>query len=258
MKHISHLKQTFLYLAGYFLMADVFNTSGTLVNILQNEAIQFDSVTFSGLIALVYGLEFLGLLINQWVQQRYKISPKWMFFIAACGIEFTNLWGEFTDSHNPLRSLVFFGLVANGRIGFVGIWTDVIGYKHVWEFWFYQACIGFLASGWFSYGQTMMAEVSPAPKMYIFFSLYNTLGKTAAFIGPFITGAIINDAGGKDNRGFWFTFLTGLVALVLIAMVNPGKAKRDNARYLELERDELYASYGTQHPTSHTPHMDDV
>jgi MFS-type transporter involved in bile tolerance (Atg22 family) len=90
-----------------------------------------------------------------------------------------------------------------------------------------------------------MAEVSPAPKMYVFFALYNTLGKTAAFVGPFITGAIINDAGGKTNTGFWFTFLTGLVALVLLAMVDTDKAKRDNALYLERERGELYASYGS-------------
>lgn len=91
----------------------------------------------------------------------------------------------------------------------------------------------------------MMAEVSPAPKMYIFFALYNTLGKTAAFIGPFITSAIINDANGNTNVGFWFTFITGLVALVLIAMVDTDKAKQDNAKFLEEERERLYASYGS-------------
>lgn len=91
----------------------------------------------------------------------------------------------------------------------------------------------------------MMAEVSPAPKMYIFFALFNTLGKTAAFIGPFITSAIIDDAHGNTNTGFWFTFITGIVGLVLVLMVDTGKAKRDNALYLEKEREELYASHGT-------------
>lgn len=129
--------------------------------------------------------------------------------------------------------------------GIIGIYTNVIGYHHVWEFWFYQTCIGVLTSGWFSYGQTMMAEVSPAPKMYIFFALYNTLGKTAAFVGPFITSAIINDAHGNTNQAFWFTLATGLVGLVLIAMVDTDKAKLDNAKYLESERAELYASHGS-------------
>lgn len=78
---------------------------------------------------------------------------------------------------------------------------------------------------------------------YIFFALYNTLGKTAAFIGPFITSAIIDDANGNTNEGFWFTFITGLIALVLIALVDTDKAKQDNAKYLEHERERLYASY---------------
>jgi MFS-type transporter involved in bile tolerance (Atg22 family) len=103
-----------------------------------------------------------------------------------------------------------------------------------------------------------MAEVSPAPKMYVFFALYNTLGKTAAFIGPFITGAIINDADGKTNTGFWFTFITGLVALVLLAMVDTDKAKRDNAMYLEKEREELYASYGSNNYLNTVPGTEGV
>jgi len=77
-RNLPQLKQTFLWLAGYFLIADVYNTSGTIVNILQNEAISFDSITFCGLFALVYGLEFICIMFNNWIQQRYKIRPKWM------------------------------------------------------------------------------------------------------------------------------------------------------------------------------------
>lgn len=219
-RNAARLKQTFLYLAGYFLIADTYNTSGTIVNILQNDAISFNVTTFCGLFALVYGLEFICIMFNQYIQKRFSIKPKWMLFAAACGVVFTNLWG------------------------IIGIWTDKVGYHHVWEFWFYQSIVGVFTSGWFSYGQTMMAEVSPAPKMYIFFALYNTIGKTAAFVGPFITSAIIDDANGNTNTGFWFTFITGIVALVLIALVDTDKAKRDNAAYLERERDDYYASYG--------------
>lgn len=104
----------------------------------------------------------------------------------------------------------------------------------------------------------MMAEVSPAPKMYVFFALYNTLGKTAAFVGPFITGAIINDANGNTNQGFWFTFITGLVALILLAMVDTDKAKRDNAAYLEAERKDLYASYGSGSHVQTSVHVEGV
>jgi MFS-type transporter involved in bile tolerance (Atg22 family) len=56
-KNVARLKQTFLYLASYFLISDVYNTSGTIVNILQNDAISFDAVTYCGLFTVVYGLE---------------------------------------------------------------------------------------------------------------------------------------------------------------------------------------------------------
>lgn len=107
-RNVAQLKQTFLFLAGYFLIADVYNTSGTIVNILQNEAISFDSITFCGLFALVYGLEFVCIMANQWIQQRFSIRPKWMFFAAAVGIVFTNLWGKHPQTHciHPFRPLL--------------------------------------------------------------------------------------------------------------------------------------------------------
>lgn len=218
-RNVTKLKQTFLYLIAYFLIIDAYNTSGTIVNILQNEAIDFDSVTFCWLFTLVYGTSFPAVYLNQWVQRRFRIRAKWMYFFAATAVVLTNLWGV------------------------IGAYTDVIGYHHVWEFWFYQAFLGVFTAGMYSYSQVLMAEVAPAPKMYIFFALYNTLGKTAAFIGPFISAAIIDDADGNSNMGFWFTFVTGCVALVILACVDTDKAKRDNAEYLEREYKELYASH---------------
>ena len=151
-KALPQLKQTFLYLIAYFLLADVYNTSGAVVNILQNNAIEFDATEFSGLFLVVYGTEFIGIMAANMIQQRWKIRAKTMLMFAWVCIVFTTLWG------------------------FAGVWTNNIGYHNVWEFWWFQAWLGLLTGGWFSYGQTIMAEVSPAPKMYLFMSLYNTVG----------------------------------------------------------------------------------
>lgn len=43
---------------------------------------------------------------------------------------------------------------------------------------------------------------------------------------------------------FYFTFALSLVGLVLLFMVNVDKAKQDNAKFLEREREDLYKSYG--------------
>lgn len=46
----------------------------------------------------------------------------------------------------------------------------------VWEFYFFQGFIGVMTAGWNTYSNTMISEVVPAPKMYLFFSLFFIVG----------------------------------------------------------------------------------
>ncbi|KAK4496462.1 hypothetical protein PRZ48_012442 [Zasmidium cellare] len=222
-RNVVKLRQTFLYIAAYFLITDSNTTSGNIIQILQNNAISFDTVTYTGLYAIVYGASGAGLALQMWIQRTWKISPRTMFLANAFFALLYTLWGC------------------------IGNYTKVIGYHNVWEFYLFQAYNGFFTGGAFSYANTVMAEVSPAPKMYIFFCLFNTVGKTSTFIGPFISGAIVDAANGDTNEAFWFTFGTGLIGLILLWCVNVPKAKEDNARYLLREREDLYASYGATH-----------
>ena len=77
---------------------------------------------------------------------------------------------------------------------------------------------------------TMITEVAPAPKMYLFMSLFNMMGKTSAFIGPFISSAIIDRAGGKTNMSYWFLLAMGVLGFIVLCFVDPDKAKVDNAK----------------------------
>jgi hypothetical protein len=73
----------------------------------------------------------------------------------------------------------------------------------------------------------MIAEVSPLPQMYaprnaacalgyvadraagnrfLFFALFSVVGKTSAFVGPFVSSAIIDAADGNANMPFAFLF----------------------------------------------------
>ena len=71
----------------------------------------------------------------------------------------------------------------------------------------------FQTAAWGAYATSMISEVVPAPKVYMFFALFNTVGKTSGFIGPFISSAIIKRAGGNTNASFWFLFAMGSVSL---------------------------------------------
>jgi MFS-type transporter involved in bile tolerance (Atg22 family) len=48
----------------------------------------------------------------------------------------------------------------------------------------------------------MIADVVPAGKAFLFFSLFGIMGKTSAFVGPFITSAIVDRMGGNANGKF--------------------------------------------------------
>ena len=99
----------------------------------------------------------------------------------------------------------------------------------VWEFWL-AAAYNFATGCWGSYSVTMISEVVPAPKAYMFFALFNTVGKTSAFIGPLISSAIVDRAGGNTNYSFWFLFFMGLTGVTILYFVNTDKAKLDIAR----------------------------
>ena len=85
-------------------------------------------------------------------------------------------------------------------------------------------------AAWSSYQVAFLSELIPAPKAYLFFALFNTVGQSSSFIGPFVSSAIITKANGNANVAFWFTFALGATGFVMLFFVNPQKAKLDNVR----------------------------
>lgn len=75
----------------------------------------------------------------------------------------------------------------------------------------------------------MISEVVPAPKAMMFFALFNCVGKTSGFIGPFITSAIIKADGGRNNSAYWFLFATGIIGVTILWFVDTDQAKIDSA-----------------------------
>jgi MFS-type transporter involved in bile tolerance (Atg22 family) len=105
--------------------------------------------------------------------------------------------------------LVMLGIVGLDGWGMIGIWTQVssmtdhhkfglttmiqkFGFHHEWEFWVYQVYYGLFVCPWYSYSQTMISEVTPRGKEFLFFSLFSIMGKTSAFVGPIVSSAIID------------------------------------------------------------------
>ena len=110
----------------------------------------------------------------------------------------------------------------------------------------------------------MITEVSPAPKIYMFYALFQTVGVRICLmnldssadqrspenvrirgfttliacleliacrqIGPFIGSAIIADSHGNNNSVFYLLLPMMIIGYALLWMVDPDKAKIDNAK----------------------------
>lgn len=213
-KQIWELKQTLLYLVGYFLLGDSLNTTVTVVATLQNTVVQYNTLV----LAYLYIVGIFAQLVGIWgfwaIQKRFKLSTKVMFDAVMVGIILLDAWGM------------------------IGVWTQRFGYHNVWEFWLYQVVYGLFVCPWYSYSQIMISEVTPRGKEFLFFSLFSIMGKTSAFIGPIVSSAII-DASPSHNNNLPFYFLLGLTLFsfgLLAFFVDLKKSRKEQAAFLAREQ----------------------
>jgi MFS-type transporter involved in bile tolerance (Atg22 family) len=227
LRQVWQLKQSLIYLIGYFLLGDSLNTTVTVIATLQNSIVAYDTLTLTYLLIVGITAQAVGIYSFWWVQQRYRLSTKTMFNVVALCIIILDAWGM------------------------IGIWTQRFGFHHVWEVWFYQTFYGLFVCPWYSYSQIMISEVTPRGREFLFFSLFSIIGKTSSFIGPLVSSAII-DATPSGNNSTPFYFLTALSAVsfcICVFGVDLEKSRREQEAFLEKE-ESLKASMGSSDSAS--------
>jgi len=215
-KEIRKLKQTLLYFASFFIIWDAVNTYVLLTGILQNEVISYDVTTYNYLTIVTYVSEGFGIWFFWYLQQRLHWPTKNLLYIMCFVLIGFNIWGV------------------------VGIWTNKIGFHHEWEFWLFNALCGVGSASWYQLGYTMIGDVVPVTKTFLFFSLFGISGKASGFVGPFAVAAMIDDAGGNTNVGFAFVLGSALLGLALLYFVDVEKSKVECKKYIEDEARDLY------------------
>ncbi|KAJ0417092.1 autophagy-related protein 22-like protein [Aspergillus carlsbadensis] len=216
MRQIWKLKQSLLYLVGYFLLGDSLNTTVTVIATLQNSIVAYNTLQLTYLLIVGIAAQAIGIYTFMTLQTRLHLSPKTMFNAIALSIVLLDAWGM------------------------VGIWTQSFGFHHTWEIWAYQAFYGLFVCPWYSYSQILISEVTPRGHEFLFFSLFSIIGKTSSFIGPLVSSAII-DASESGNASLPFYFLAALSLLsagVLWVWLDLEGSKREQEVFLEEERRE--------------------
>ncbi|KAI1102527.1 autophagy-related protein 22-like protein [Jackrogersella minutella] len=187
---IWHLKQSLIYLIGYFLLGDSLNTTVTVIATLQNEVVSYDTLTLVYVYIVGIVAQAVGIGAYWLIQRHFKLSAKTMFNAVMVGIVLLDGWGM------------------------IGNWTDKFGFKNVWEIWVYQTFYGLFVCPWYSYSQILISSVTPRGHEYLFFSLFSIIGKASSFIGPLVSSAIIDASPNHSNNSapFYFLFALTLVS----------------------------------------------
>ncbi|KAF8525933.1 vacuole effluxer Atg22 like-domain-containing protein [Hysterangium stoloniferum] len=183
------LKQTFLYLCFYFIMGDCLNTSVLL---------------------LTGRSTVIGTLQNRrreysehFPTGKYSGVAKCQCSIFWMMLGFNVLW---------IILLQVWGLIGvNQSIRF--------GFKNVWEIW--QVRDNDASA--FVTKQILKVQIL---QHYMDF-WFVRVGKTSAFIGPFVSSAIIQDAHGNNNTPFIFLLAMGLLSCVLLYFVDVDKSRKE-------------------------------
>ncbi|TFY70105.1 hypothetical protein EVJ58_g43 [Rhodofomes roseus] len=209
LKQWRKLPHTFMYLFAFFLLSDGMNTTSTLVIICQNDQVQF-SFLQSTYLSLAQGFAAtVSILGFWWIQKYWKISTKKMFAVTNVFTVLIPLWGM------------------------IGLWTTKFGFRQTWEFWAYNVVFGLFQGPYYSYAQTMMAELAPPGFDNMFFGLFGLSNRASSLIGPNVIQAIINET--QNNwKGFPFLFaLCSAACLVIWFGVDVEKGRRDAVAWAE-------------------------
>ncbi|MBW0518875.1 hypothetical protein O181_058590, partial [Austropuccinia psidii MF-1] len=167
-KQAKKLRNTFAYLVAFFLLADGLNTTGTLISIIQSNAVQFSFLqnTYFGIAQATTSI--ISTAGFWYIQKAWKVKTKNMFIVTNLVTVLIPFWGM------------------------MGIWTKVIGFHNKWEFWAYNVIFGLFQAPYYAYSQTIMAELSPPGQENMFFGLFGFSNRAASIIGPNVIQSIID------------------------------------------------------------------
>ena len=219
------LKQSLIFLVGYFLLGDALNTTVTLVATLQNEIVNFNTLQLTYLLMANIAAQAVGISAFWFIQKHYNLRPKTMFCVIMMAVILLDAWGM------------------------VGNWTTKFGgFQTVPEVWAYQVFYGLFVCPWYSYAQIMISSVTPRGYEFLFFSVFSVIGKASSLTGPLISSAIIDATPGgraKTNRTpFYFLFALSLVsALGLFLFLDLDKSAKEQSDFLEEKAARVYGVY---------------
>ncbi|KAF9361806.1 Autophagy protein 22 [Mortierella sp. AD094] len=206
LRQASSLKETFKYLIAWFILSDGSSTIISLAIFMGKKKFLLDNTQLMIGAILVPFSALIGTYTWLFIQRKLGLTSKQTLFSISVAFAIV-----------PIYVL----------IGFSG----VFGLVHKVEIWPTLVYFGLMLGAFQSFSRVMYASLIPKGKESEFFSLYGITDKSSSWLGPLITGAIIEH---NDTRwGFVFPLCMMVIPLFLILWVNVEKGLKDAERFSE-------------------------
>ncbi|KAF9398294.1 Autophagy protein 22 [Mortierella sp. AD011] len=204
------LKETFKYLIAWFILSDGSSTIISLAIFMGKKTFLLDNTHLMIGAILVPFAALIGTYMWLFIQRKLGLTTKQTLFSI---------------------SVAFAVVPVYALIGFSG----VFGLVHEVEIWPTMIYFGLMLGAFQSFSRVMYASLTPKGKESEFFSLYGITDKSSSWLGPLITGAIIEN--NNTRWGFIFPLCTMIIPLFLILWVNVEKGVKDAERFSEEHSD---------------------
>ncbi|KAF9419742.1 Autophagy protein 22 [Podila epigama] len=211
LREAKSLKETFKYLVSWFILSDGSSTIISLAIFMGKKKFTLGNTKLMIGAIVVPLAALVGTYLWLWVQRRFNMSSKQ-----------TLLW----------ISVLFCAVPIYVLFGF----SNIFGLVHEVEIWPILIYFGLMLGATQSFSRVLYAALIPKGKESEFFSLYGITDKSSSWLGPLITGAIIEH---NDTRwGFVFPLVMMVVPLVIISWVDVERGILDAEKFSEEHTDD--------------------
>ncbi|CDO69733.1 hypothetical protein BN946_scf184697.g5 [Trametes cinnabarina] len=212
-REIKRLRNTFVYLAAWFLLSDGFTTITSTALLFGKTTLHMPPSSLILIGALTPTAGIIGSLIWPMVQRRAGWSNLRVLVILVAMASAIPAYG----------CLGFLPVFQMGSVKFGGLTTPA-------EMYVLAVYFGSVYGAFQGYARAFYAEFIPPGEEARWYALFSITDKSSSFVGPLIVG-LIADTTGNIRYAFFFLVFMIWAAVPIVMSVNVERGREDAQRY---------------------------
>ncbi|EIW74238.1 MFS general substrate transporter [Coniophora puteana RWD-64-598 SS2] len=206
-REIKRLRNTFHYLAAWFLLSDGFTTITSTAILFAKTSLHMPPSSLVLIGALTPSAGILGSLAVPYIQRRLHASSLHMMIGLVVMVS---------------------AIPAYGCLGFLPVFRDggVGGLRSQGEMFVLAVWFGSAYGSFQSYARAIYAEMLPPGEEARWYGLFSITDKSSSFLGPLVVG-LISDATGNIRYAFFFLVVMVWAAVPILLSVDVERGRRD-------------------------------